>query len=1638
MTHDQAQLPQVNGLLAECGTCEEDHLLFPSAPSACSSFLAAGSSDSSVSSTSVNNMLGGAITPRWSQAQSSASVLEHIKAAFPITVACRSSPDGSGASGPTDDGMPQTCGSAPDASLMHIPSFTSANIEDLGNRTWMGASKSSKFDCFMAFDEQVRRTMSENAKTASSILCSPSINAAVAHIVDSKVTGEKGGAEEADVHAVGGEGAKEGTYSIQNSSMLQLQQIVPSTPIALAGYHGLLHTLRASNPVSVDGPSLPGDLHQFMKGVVEAASASQSTLPQPGESVLVRMEGEPVPHALAFVISKASPALLSLGESKRALLTCSQHVAVSWCSNAGDAPESLRYHHSAAVIAALGKLGDLSAAGSDLVEAAPNSSATRDLCVSRSAGQLYNVNPPDITPSKTSQPTVLEEVKAVKIRLSPSKATLRHAFAGKNLDVIHIHNIVKCGQVAITDSKAALKTKAAIFKHVSDVVQTPAQITGRPCVPFVQDSRDDLVVHGGTSDHHFASSTELDPPPKSRDDHISLSCGSSNLPLDFGVPRPGVCPEPANPPGSQAFHNSEHLGPMWTPTYSGALSFQDAAWFQSDLSMAADNFTVLGKAPGSTSSFSTTGIGHAEPSPITFEQMTSQLERNLLNCTNTTLSDDPIDVEVVRTRYHVGSLRGADQFRRPYSEVRVVPPTGLCRHATTNELPCVWQRLTARKRNSVITATMGIIDIRLTRYKCNTHKGCFEVGTRESFDNFRQYYPDVDQSAFDAVSLSVPFIPLTAKLRLDEAAATSLWQLYCEHYRGGVAAIARSWQKIILNGAQGSLTSVHALGLVRQFCGEGCTAGFSAAECQQMVAIASARASHACLQRVTKAITNQLVDSAITQLHHAIISMRMPQYWRAMARLSGTMGIDFTFRAAQRFSVSEVVDGKRTVYKVHANLSTVVGQFGFLIAGHIGGGNESASRIYTTAVGVLQGRAALSRELGGQQAAAPAAIAIDNPHQYKNTLDLAIKNVWPASIGEFDGTETSAVAHPASALVHTPLASSSSRCDIHMDHFHYVERVRDVVRQHASKVTDSNRFNSLWTDFVNWILAPPLSVQLPDIVEQTLFLNQVSVQARLLFRAYQLLSKALPAVQLTESISNVVELLAKQTCEACMHTEPQEDFLPQFQQSAGELFQRYPSDSVTCIHRQLAADLYGLVGTVPLWLSQAQLSADRAAACIRCFNFMGWALLGPASSHAVAFACLKGSQQTTMIPLKNTAYPKPFVVPYTVLVRIGIAVGVIAAPIKTHSFRARAFQERPVPAESRSRHILRLRVIGPELVADAQKEGVSIATTFANSYRNLSSGSLSSVILAAVTESAIATTVCPPSLDQTSSLALESTLQQTPADKWLPPAPRHSDDAQKAVTDLWYELRGLCVCPGSVMGTPAILHAVLASLKNEDALNGLLAQQHIPIISGGTNHAEAAHSRLSAALGPSSSLSLSKAEQRIELHALDHNRRKAEKIMGRRENRRKQAAFQELQNVAQISISTINGAATSHGHPLSSGAICSAVLACSTFKCKSIEELKKQGLKVEELRKVTMNADLHSSIARILQQSVAERVSGTHKFSLTTLPSRIRTAVDEPGLTNSQIRRVALDCAASRSLLQLDMVQYGESDSDDSDDEMEH
>jgi hypothetical protein len=39
MTHDQAQLPQVNGLLTECGTCEENHLLFPSAPSACSSFL---------------------------------------------------------------------------------------------------------------------------------------------------------------------------------------------------------------------------------------------------------------------------------------------------------------------------------------------------------------------------------------------------------------------------------------------------------------------------------------------------------------------------------------------------------------------------------------------------------------------------------------------------------------------------------------------------------------------------------------------------------------------------------------------------------------------------------------------------------------------------------------------------------------------------------------------------------------------------------------------------------------------------------------------------------------------------------------------------------------------------------------------------------------------------------------------------------------------------------------------------------------------------------------------------------------------------------------------------------------------------------------------------------------------------------------------------------------------------------------------------------------------------------------------------------------------------------------------------------------------------------------------------------------
>ena len=101
----------------------------------------------------------------------------------------------------------------------------------------------------------------------------------------------------------------------------------------------------------------------------------------------------------------------------------------------------------------------------------------------------------------------------------------------------------------------------------------------------------------------------------------------------------------------------------------------------------------------------------------------------------------------------------------------------------------------------------------------------------------------------------------------------------------------------------------------------------------------------------------------------------------------------------------------------------------------------------------------------------------------------------------------------------------------------------------------------------------------------------------------------------------------------------------------------------------------------------------------------------------------------------------------------------------------------------------------------------------------------------------------------------------------------------------------------SIIPGRRIVKQALACLHNSSALAGMIAQQSFPLNFDGTNHAEAAHAKLSQALGPGNCLSVDKAQQRLELHALIQNQQKASQLGVGKLDRQDSLVHSRLKNV---------------------------------------------------------------------------------------------------------------------------------------------
>jgi hypothetical protein len=385
---------------------------------------------------------------------------------------------------------------------------------------------------------------------------------------------------------------------------------------------------------------------------------------------------------------------------------------------------------------------------------------------------------------------------------------------------------------------------------------------------------------------------------------------------------------------------------------------------------------------------------------------------------------------------------------------------------------------------------------------------------------------------------------------------------------------------------------------------------------------------------------------------------------------------------------------------------------------------------------------------------------------------------------------------------------------------------------------------------------------------------------------------------------------------------------------------------------------------------------------------MGWAIFAPLWTDTLTTNMLEIWQ-----PVCCIFGTESVVIPCTVLLGLARTLG-IQVDTKLPGVHRAQPEEVAGPIEVTPP----IRAIGPSSTELAQAEGLAIIRVFSCVHRSKSMGSLEAIVAACAEqrETFLERPLLTVSAGQGNITDTRSHLIPSEQPLMLP-INMQGSDAQVAA----------CVPDrGSVMACADIASAARACMGNKVAITGLIAQQCMPMLFGGTNHAEAAHSRLSAALGPSSSLCISKAEQRLELHAIHHNQKKATLHLANTTNKRSRAQRAELLRLSQLNVATVVGA-TFDSHPLCSGPIFTAIMSCNTFKAKTAEELRNAGMQLEKTQKVKMTETLRRNVLCELLKAVDDEAAGSSKYSLKSLTSRIRTAVDVPGLSREQIRRIA-------------------------------
>lgn len=979
------------------------------------------------------------------------------------------------------------------------------------------------------------------------------------------------------------------------------------------------------------------------------------------------------------------------------------------------------------------------------------------------------------------------------------------------------------------------------------------------------------------------------------------------------------------------------------------------------------------------------------------------------------------EIVVVARDYHISESESVHGFAAAQLQV----PTGRCNCAeksTNSDAACRWTNGELRTRQSVISAQLGVVPVAFRQYRCSAHSGSFEVGTREFFQQFSTLYPDAKPGS----QLTVPFIPITRKIRMDDGAAQHLWGLYCRQHKEGLASITRSFTTWITQRLLHRLNSVDAIQTTRVF--------------MEKVLIDLPFLSHGWLDWIRRSALRALfdesaelvhevasvhrVDAAIMQLHHSIISRRMSLYWQAMARLSSCLAVDFTFKTAARFSVSRVEKrGNRSqtvVYKVHASLSTIVGQHGFFVAGQIGGGHESATRVFGPVSEVLQLRQARARELGSS-ATPVAAIAVDNPASTNNTLRLAIESVWPAAVHQ----DREAVPQ------------------IHMDHFHFVQRVRSVAQR--VHLPDTSLFVSVWGSFTVWLMKPtiehrkchqagwPSAQFVASAIDA-----QIGLAASVLREAHRRQNHDQDRQEVSES-NGELATIASSPASGCLDCHATVGVTSDLGAEPGASQMNQMVNDACCLQEAISA-----------WLQYGSIPGELRLASQRCLEQIGWGLVVPLC------AAQQGEQQIWR-PLVCKLYNRQIDVPVTVIFAVARSLGLMggaalhsagveastaaSSPSATVSgMQDGVFEDDeaacqqnldgstlveepthcPAGAAGHDQNAPRVasidqasgessavapafQEIGPISAEKAQDEIWRLVSLFSFVLRVHSAASVEGLIVQLADMFQKSMPVHPGTSAFTANG--KNYCPQAEEEAQVPEMPGSQKRTQDEVQ---HSTITAAAAQQSIMASSLIVKQVLACARNSTALNGMLAQQGFPMNFGGTNHAEAAHSNLSSALGPGSFLNIDKAQQRLELYALLYNSKKAQRLLASDSNRRRLEQQSVIDEYDRLISCSFDHACSIGAHPLCTGPIFSAVLAGPAFQLRTVEQLEAAGITLDARDAPDLSPHQADAIAADIAEAIQDTATKSGKFNLKSLASRLRSKHGLAGLTTAQIKQLAV------------------------------